>query len=129
MSIEHDIFAQMNSHSIEKSILVSILESDFLPIEREILNIQLKHELFIDRNHKLFVKAINRLRELDEPSNSDSLRQKFIDAKKWSTDVETSLLEIMSHNSLGTVKLFSHFYGVLEKNHKKLLVKRLAGRL
>ena len=111
--------------NIEQLILVSILEHNFIPSDSRILQVELNPNFFTDENHKVFVKAINRLKQLNEPIDSDTMRMKFIDANAWDKSIkihismEQSLLEIMSHNPAGSYDLFMKYYAILEQNYNE----------
>ena len=111
--------------SIEQLILVSILEHNFIPTDIRILQVELNQNFFTNENHKVFVKAINRLKQLNEPIDSDTMRMKFIDANAWDKSIkihismEQSLLEIMSHNPAGSYDLFMKYYAILERNYNE----------
>ena len=108
------------SLEIEKSILVSILEHDFVVSDKRILEVELSAEYFTHPIHKLFINAINRLKELDEPVNSDFLRAKFIEGHKWDElSHEVQLLEIIASNPLGSLYLFESYLKVLEDEYMK----------
>jgi len=107
-----------DSYSIEKSILVSILEHDFICNDDAIMQVTLNDAVFTHPIHKLFIKAINRLKELNEPINSDFLRERFVQGGRW--DIlghEVQLLEIMSHTPLATLYLFKSYLKLLEDNY------------
>jgi len=113
-----------NTYSIEKTILVSVLEHDFIQNDKEILKVPLNAEIFSHPIHKLFVNAINRLKQLDEPTSSDFMRARFLKANKWDKLThEVQLLEILSHNPLATVKLFKSYLKILED---KYMMSRVA---
>ena len=103
--------------NIERSILCSILEHNFVGNDKKIYETVLSAKYFTDEHHKLFVNSINRLRELGEPIDSDMVRLKLISVKKWDFYLEDSLLKIMVHNPFGTYDLFMQYYKVLQNHH------------
>ena len=113
--------------NIERSILCSILEHNFIGNDKRISAIVLNANYFEDQHHKLFATSINRLRELGEPIDSDMVRLKLISVKKWDFYLEDSLLKIMSSNPFGTYDLFNDYYKTLENyynSNTKLLQLR-----
>ena len=103
--------------NIERNILCSILEHNFIGNDKKIFSTILNVDYFSDKHHKLFASSINRLRELDEPIDSDMVRLKLQSVKKWDFYLEDSLLKIMGANPLGTHDLFMQYYKVLEKHN------------
>lgn len=115
--------------NIERSLLVSVLEHNFIQNDKKILEVILNPDYFNHPHHKIFVKAINRLKELDEPIDSDTMRHKFLHAEKWDKNIvaditmEDSLLNIMTHNPFTTFYLFNKYYNLLKneyENNKKM---------
>ncbi len=104
--------------SIENSLLVSVLEHDFVQNDKNILQINLNPEIFTDKINKLFVTAINRLKELNEPVNSDVMRIKFMKADKWNfIAYDEQLMRIIASNPFGTVDMFKSYLKVLEDEY------------
>jgi hypothetical protein len=106
-------------HNIERSLLCSILELHFVNSDEAILKHELNHELFTNPTHKLLVKAINRLRVLNEPITTDFVRAKLIGAGAWTLQQDNELLDIISAQPLGTYDLWIGYYKLLEQNNKK----------
>ena len=107
--------------NIERAVLCSILEADFINADTKILSAELRESMFTDKFHKLIVKAINRLKELKEPINTDFLRLRFMQANKWSLDYDNQLLEIITHQPIATFDLFNSYYRQLKKNEAKYI--------
>ena len=107
--------------NIERAVLVSIIESDFVQSDNRILIAELRAGMFTNNFHKLIVNAINRLRELKEPINTDFLRLRFMQANKWSLDYDNQLLEIITHQPIATFDLFNSYYQQLKKNEAKYI--------
>ena len=106
----------MNTLHIEKTIIVSALESDFICADKRIREHYLDPELFTDSFHKLLVKGINRLKELDMPMDFELLRDKMLQGRNWSIHHDNALIEIMTHRAFGTYDIFMQYYKLLEKN-------------
>ena len=104
---------------IERAVLCSVLEADFVNADQRIQDVELRDGMFTDRFHKLIVKAINRLKELQEPINTDFLRLRFMQANKWQLDYDSKLLEIMVHQPIATFEQFNSYYVQLKKNEAK----------
>jgi len=106
--------------NIERSILCSILEHNFINNDKKIVSTVLDANLFQDKHHRLFANSINRLRELDKPIDSDMLRLKLIEAKKWDFYMEDSLMKIMTCNPFGSYYVFDKYYKTLRSNHNNV---------
>ena len=102
--------------NIEDSVLCSIMEHNFVSSDKRIIDKVIDHNIFSDKANILFVKCINRLKELDEPICSDTIRLKLIHAKKWNFYLEDRILQIMISTPFGTYELFNKYYSVLENN-------------
>ncbi len=100
---------------IERAILVSVLEAQFVGSSEEIVKFSLDSEVFIHPTHKLLVKSIERLKELGEPIDTDYVRAKLIDSERWRVGMDEDLLNIMTHQPLGTFTQFIHYYNLLSK--------------
>ena len=111
-------------HNIERSLLCSILELHFVNSDEAILKHELNHELFTNPTHKLLVKAINRLRVLDEPITTDYVREKLLGAGAWTLQQDNELVDIISAQPLGTYDLWIGYYKLLEQRHKGNKKKR-----
>jgi len=119
--MENKIYKASATYDIEKSIIVSVIENSFIGNDNRIVDVSLNSSYFNDSFHKLIVNAINRLKELGEPIDSDFIRLKFIEVKKWNTDYDNKLIEIMYHNPIGTLDLFNSYYSKLKKlNNSKV---------
>lgn len=106
---------------IERAVLCSILEAEFVQSDARILNVELRERMFTDDFHKLMVKAINRLKELGEPINTDFLRLRFMQGNKWRVDYDCKLIEIIAHRPIATYELFNSYYQQLKKNEAKYM--------
>ncbi|MCW8932196.1 MAG: hypothetical protein OQL19_18425 [Gammaproteobacteria bacterium] len=106
---------------IERAVLCSVLEADFLNSDKRIKDIELRGGMFTDKFHKLMVNAINRLKELKEPINTDFLRLRFMQANKWQLDYDAKLIEIIAHQPIATYDLFNSYYQQLRKNEAKYI--------
>jgi hypothetical protein len=118
--------------NIERSILVSVLEHDFIDGDSEIMKVALNSDYFEYPHHKIFVKAINRLKELSEPICSDTMRDKFINARGWDKSIvadismEESLLNIMVSQPFTKLSIFNSYYNVLKVTYeRKMKIKTL----
>jgi len=112
--------------NIERNILSSILEYNFIQSEKKILNEILDYRIFIDKHHILFVKSINRLKELDEVVDSDTIRLKLQEVNKWDFYLEQSLLDIMTAQPFSSYKLFKDYLNILEENYKQSKRNKIA---
>jgi len=115
-----------SSFYIEQSILVSVLENEFIGNDKEIINIELNHKHFTDEFHIMLVKGINRLKELDMPINTDFIREQYIKVNKWNISHDNKMLAIMVHNPIGSLELFSKYIKQLENNFINSFDRRLA---
>lgn len=106
----------LHTENIEKSILVSVLEAEFVNSDRRIVEMNLNADYFSNGFHKMLVKGINRLKELNDPVNTDMLRYRFISANKWDYKLDDLLMEIMAHNPL-QYDNFTRYYSLLEKEY------------
>lgn len=111
-------------NSIEQSILVSILESDFVFTDKRILQVELNPDYFTNKIHRTIVNGINTLRKSGEPVNTDYFKAKS--AKKWSFELEATMLVIISHNPIASFESFTHYYNLLKKNYLESYHKRIA---
>ena len=107
--------------NIERSILCSVLEYHIIGAQSGIIDVDLNANLFTVPFHKKIVSGINRLKQLNEPIDTDTLRAKFIEAKKWNMQEDYELLSIISHNPFGTLNMFNSYLSILNKNYKKRL--------
>lgn len=111
--------------NIERMLLCSILEHNFIPSEDKIMTVELDAKYFTHKNHKVFVNAINRLKELDEPIDSDTIRHKFNKVGRWENVIreemsqEQSLLEIMTARGIGSHSLFMNYYNFLKNDYEE----------
>jgi hypothetical protein len=103
----------IDTTDIERSILVSVLEQQFIGTDPKIIDAELDPKFFRDPFCRKLVKGINRLKELDEPINTDFLRLKFMEAKAWEIKDDLELIQIITHNPIGTLRLFSAYYSKL----------------
>ncbi len=110
---------------IEKSILCSILEQDFISSDAKIVNYVISDNDFELQEHKLIAKAIIRLKELNEPICSDMVRDKYMSVNKWSNRLESVLLEIMIHNPFATFTIFDKYYQELIKHRKNKQISNI----
>lgn len=104
--------------NIEKSIICTVLENDFILCDDRIIKHNLDANIFSDKEHRFLVMAINRLKELDEPANTDTLVYKLQAANKWNFILESKVSEIISHNPFGSYDLFFKYYNFLKKEHE-----------
>ena len=112
-----------STHSIEQSILCSVIENSHIGGDKKIIEEKLIPEHFTDSFHVKITKAINRLKELDEPIDTDYIRMKFMDAKQWGLVDDNKLIELISHTPFGTYKHFKFYIDVIAK---KFFETRLA---
>jgi hypothetical protein len=110
---------------IERLILKSVLENNFVSNDARILKVDLNPDYFEHKHHKVFVRAINRLKELNQPVDTDTMRTKFKSVRAWDmamidgVGLEDSLLDILGANPAGTLGLFNSYYKFLEDNYKQ----------
>ena len=115
-----------SSYDIEKAILVSVLENEFIGNNKEIINVELNPSHFTDEFHIMLVNGINRLKELDMPVNTDFLREQYMKVNKWNISHDNKMIEIMVHNPIGSLSLFSKYIKQLERNFIDSFDRRLA---
>ena len=100
--------------NIERNILCSVLEHNFIDNDKKIIDEVLEYSIF-SKEHQLFVKSIKRLKELDEPVDADTIRLKLQEANKWDFYLEESLLKIISSNPFESYEIFKSYLDLLEK--------------
>jgi len=105
-----------NYINIERAILCTVLENEFITANDYIREFALVEEYFTTPFHKFLVRGINRLKELNEPVDTDTLMVRFRDANKWAISYDDELLNVITTNSLGET-LFKQYNELLEKNY------------
>ena len=109
--------------NIERLILCSVLENYHIGADPKILCVELDSKYFESKHHKILVNAINRLKELDEPIDSDTVREKFKSVGKWDNVMidnimlEDALLSIMVTTPAGSYEMFMKYYNFLKKSY------------
>lgn len=106
--------------NIENSIICSVLEHDFIHSDKRIIEATLDPKVFSDQMNRFFVAGINRLKELDEPICTDTLRHKLIEANKYNLYVEERLLDVISAlHPFATYNTFKKYYDYLVKENDR----------
>ena len=109
--------------NIERTILCTVLENDFINNDERIRKFILDHEYFTLDTHKVIVKAINRLIELGEPANTDNLRHKMIKHSMHKTSIfkyvglDDVLTDIISSNAV-SYEVLKGYYDILKKDYQ-----------
>jgi len=107
-----------NTDYIEKVVIVSKLEADFIGADKRIRDFRLEPRIFKNKFHKKIAIGINRLVELNLPLDFEVLRDRFLRANKWSLIEDDMLIEIMTHNAFGSWDIFERYYKLLEEDTK-----------
>lgn len=115
--------------NIEKSILCTVLENSIIGGDEKIVKVKLEANLFIVPFHKKLVSGIHRVKELNIPLDTDTVRAKFQQANKWTMQEDNMLIEIISHNCFGSYELFIRYYNLLKENHKNQVAKNILSEL
>ena len=112
-----------NNFALERSIIASVLNASKYNTEIEA---DLDVNYFQAPFHKKLVNGINRLKELDLPTDFELLRNKFLKSGKWSFQEDNALIELMTHTMpFSTQMLFDTYYDVLKRDYKMNLDRRL----
>lgn len=107
--------------NIEKTILATILENDFLMMDSRIHEFKIEHKYFTGDNI-FIVKAINRLKELDEPVCTDTLWDKLVNNATWeqrqknAIKYEELLIDIIARN-IFSYKIMIKYYDFIKNKH------------
>jgi hypothetical protein len=99
--------------NIEKALICSVLMSDFSPEQKQILDFVLDPDLFTHGHNRLFVKSINRLKELDLPVEELTLHVKL--KPVMTMQIENELIDILTQNPFGTINTFKAYYDMLKE--------------
>ena len=118
----------MNStYYIEKSILASILNSE--------LTYELSANKFTNMFHRKLVNGINRLKELGEYIDFETLRNKFLkdnewtfeEDNKWTFEEDNMLTDLMSNTTpFSTQKIFDEYMRIIDNEYLESFDRRLA---
>ena len=110
----------MNStYYIEKSILASILNSERI--------YELSANKFTNMFHRKLVNGINRLKELGEYIDFETLRNKFLKANKWTFEEDNMLIDLMSNTTpFSTQKIFDEYMRIIDNEYLESFDRRLA---
>ena len=110
----------MNStYYIEKSILASILNSELI--------YELSANKFTNMFHRKLVNGINRLKELGEYIDFETLRNKFLNANKWTFEEDNMLIDLMSNTTpFSTQKIFDEYMRIIDNEYLESFDRRLA---
>lgn len=102
-----------HTYDIERTLLVSVLEKQFVNGDKEIQDFYINPDFFNDNFHKKLVVGINRLKQLGEPIDAVILRNRFNIANSWNMKMDDDLISIMSQNPIGTISMFKSYYKIL----------------
>ena len=99
-----------NTFNIERSILASVLNSE--------QDIELNKQFFTDEFHRKLVDGINRLKQLGEYIDFETLRYKFMKVNKWSLSEDQQILSIMCNTTpFSTKEIITTYYDILKKEY------------
>jgi len=108
-----------NTYFIERSLIASVLN-----YEKEA---ELNPSHFSNEFHRKLATGINRLKELEMPIDFEVLRNKFLEANKWTTHEDNQLIDIMTNTTpFGSDKLFNAYADILKKEYVNSLDRRFA---
>jgi len=108
-----------STYYIERSVIASVINSE---IEHE-----LNQNHFTDMFHRKLVNGINRLKELGEYIDFETLRHKFTKANKWTFQEDNLLLELMTFTTpFSTQNIFDEYYKIITDEYKENLDRRFA---
>lgn len=108
-----------NTFYIERSVIASVINSE--------LEHELNHNYFTDMFHRKLVNGINRLKELGEYIDFETLRYKFTKANKWTFQEDNQLVELMTNTiPFSTQKIFDEYYKVITGEYEENLDRRFA---
>ena len=106
---------------IEKSILVTMLEQDFVQCDERVRTFNIDYKVFLHKPHRTIARGIIRLKEMGKPVHTDILREQYMKVNKWDMELEATMLDIMIHNPFGTYELFNKYYTELLEHSKSEL--------
>ena len=108
-----------NTYYIEKAVLASVLNSE--------IHHDLNANKFSTMFHKKLVNGINRLKELKEHIDFETLRNKFLKANKWTFEQDNMLIELMSNTTpFSTQDIFSKYIKIIDNEYINSFDRRLA---
>ena len=108
-----------NTYYIEKALLASALNSE-IPFE-------LDANKFSTMFHRKLVNGINRLKQLKEYVDFETLRNKFLEANKWTLEEDNMLMDIMSNTTpFSSPKILSEYIKILDNEYINSFDRRLA---
>jgi hypothetical protein len=107
--------------AIERAIIASVLLSDFSPEQKQILEYNLDHNMFNHGHNRFFVRAINKLKQLDLPTDETTLYAKLADNNVMTMQMQDDLSAIISSNPLGTLGTFKQYISILNKDKKNAM--------
>jgi len=108
-----------STYYIERSVIASVINSE---IEHK-----LNKNYFTDMFHRKLVNGINRLKELGEYIDFETLRHKFTKANKWTFQEDNLLVELMTFTTpFSTQKIFDEYYKIITDEYKENLDRRFA---
>lgn len=118
----NEVSSEISIINIERNIICTLLEGSFVNSEVRAEDIEINKNYFTLEEHRVIINGINRLKELNEPVDSDMIRLKFSEANRWNARLESALMNIMLANLFGSKSLFSRYYSILENNYKKTIM-------
>lgn len=112
-------------HSIERTILSSIIEHSFVGENIDIRRAWLDPEIFIDDTHKEIAEELNKMASSGEPICADTLMLWLKKSGKLGDMMATEIYNILAATPAGSKKFFDDLLGVLKReaqNDKKRML-------
>jgi len=108
-----------DTYNIERSILASVLNSE--------IDIELNKNYFTTLFHQKLVSGINRLKELDEYIDFETIRNKFLKANKWTYEEDNMLIDTMTNTTpFGSKKTVDSYISILKDSYKNSLDRKFS---
>jgi|GEM_PF-3510686 len=110
--------------NIETSIVCTILENNFISMDKNITNFKIEDKYFNSPELRFIVKGINRLKELDEPIDLDILKYYIYKSDNYLRVfsscfmLDDFLIKLISSNSL-TYNSLCKYYDILKKEYEQ----------
>jgi len=108
-----------DAYNIERSILASVLNSE--------IDVELNKNYFTTLFHQKLVIGINRLKELEEYIDFETLRNSYKKVNKWTYEEDNQLLDIMTNTTpFGSQYAVNAYMKILKDTYKNNLDRKFA---
>lgn len=112
--------------AIERMILCTILENQFLLNNESIKHYPIESNIFTTKSRRKIANGIIYLKKQDEPIDAELLRMKAIKANKWDENDEHELTAIIANKPSGSYETLDKYYLILKRYYKQELDRRYA---